>query len=114
MVRKRGAGLVGYDVECLDFVCTIYYHHRHVIARARVVWWWMKITPDKDLNYRKKNFHFNLSTIPIGVADFVSVVNGFGELLAGTLHVGIVSARRPAETVSEDDEKKNHMSIIPE
>lgn len=108
MVWKRGAGLVGYVVECLDFVCTI------VIARALVVWWWMKITPDKDLNYRKKNLQFNLSTIPIGVADFVSVVNGFGELLAGTLHVGIVSARRPAETVSEDDEKKNHMSIIPE
>ena len=72
MVRKRGAGLVGYVVECLDFVCTI------VIARALVVWWWMKITPDKDLNYRKKNLQFNLSTIPIGIADLLSVVNGFG------------------------------------
>ena len=72
MVRKRGAGLVGYVVECLDFVCTI------VIARALVVWWWMKITPDKDLNYRKKNLQFNLSTIPIGITDVVSVVNGCG------------------------------------
>jgi hypothetical protein len=57
MVWKRGAGLVGYVVECLDFVCTIYYHHRHCSCSCVLE---VKITPDKNLNYEKKNLQFNI------------------------------------------------------
>ena len=78
-----------------------------VIARARVVWWRMKITPDKDLNYGKKNLHFNLSTIPIGVADFVSVVK---ELLAGTfLRRNCIGAETCGDGIGGRREKESHV-----